>query len=67
VLLEQALKLGVGGEVDCLIGALAQGGEGDATVEGAEAFFFDDGVGGVGGVAIFGHVERVGQGVVLGL
>ncbi len=67
VLLQEGFKLRVGGEVHSLVCALAEGGEGDAAVEGAEAFFSDDGVGGVGGVAVFGNVEGVGHGVVLGL
>lgn len=61
VLLEEGFELRVGGEVDGLVGALAKGGQGDAAVEGAEAFFFDDGVGGVGGVAVFGDIEGVGH------
>lgn len=64
---EPALKVRVGGKVDGLVGALAQGGEGDAAVEGAEPFLLDDGVEGVGGVAVLGDVERVGHGVALRL
>ena len=67
VLLQEGFELRVGGEVDGLIRTLAQGCEGDAAVEGAEAFFFDDGVGGMRGVAVFGDVEGVSHGVVLGL
>ena len=67
ILLQKGFELRVGGEVDGLICALAEGGERDAAVEGAKAFFFDHGVGGVRGVAVFGDVEGVGHGVVLGL
>lgn len=59
--------MAVGPEVDGLVGALAEGGEGDAAVEGAESFFFNHRVARVRGVAVFGDVERVGHGVVLGL
>ncbi len=59
VLLQEGFELRVGREVDGLVGALAEGGQGDAAVKGAEAFFFDDGVGGVGGVAVFWDVERI--------
>lgn len=65
--LEPGFQTGVGGEVDGLVGALAEGGEGDPAVECAGAFFFDDEVGGVCGVAVFGDVEGVGHAVVLGL
>ena len=65
--LEIEFEVGVCGEVYGLVGSLAESGEGDAAVEGRWAFFFDHGVEGVGGVAIFGNVERVGHAVVLGL
>ena len=67
VLLEEGFELGVGGEVDGLVRALAEGGEGDTTVEGAQAFFFDDSVSGVRSVAVFWDIKRVSHGVVLGL
>ena len=50
-----------------MVGTLAEGGEGDAAVERAGAFFFDDEVGGVCGVAIFRDIERIGHAVVLRL
>ena len=65
--LQELFELRVGGEIDGLVCALAEGGQGDATVEGAGPFFAQDGVAGVRGVAVFGHVERVCHGVVLGL
>jgi hypothetical protein len=48
-----------------LVGALPQGGKRDAAVERAGAFFPDDSVQAVRRVAVLGHVERVGHGVVL--
>lgn len=66
-LLEVLLHIGVGSEVDSLVGTLAEGGEGDTTVECGEAFLADDGVRGVGSVAVTGNVEGIGHGMVLGL
>ena len=65
--LKQLFEFGVGAEVHGLVCSLAEGGEGDAAVYGADAFFFQDGEHGVGGVAVFGYVEGVGHGMVLGL
>lgn len=64
---QRLLEVRVGGEVDGLVAALAQGGEGDAAVEGADALLLDHGVGGVRRVAVLGDVERVRHAVVLGL
>ena len=61
VLLQEAFELGIGGEVDSLVRALPEGGKGDAAVEGTDAFFFDDGIGSVGGITIFWDVEGVGH------
>ena len=66
-LLEPILEVGVGGEVDGLVGALAEGGQGDTTVQGTETFLLNDGEESVAGVAVLGNVERVGHGVVLSL
>lgn len=65
--LQPGFELAVGGEIDGLIGALTQGGQRYAPVERAEPFFLDDRIESVCGVAVFGDVERVGHGVVLGL
>lgn len=65
--LQPLLEFGVGGEIDGLVGALAEGGQGDAAVEGADAFFVQDGEEAVHCVAVFGDVERVRERVVLGL
>lgn len=65
--LQAVLEVRVGGEVDGLVGALAQGGQRHAAVEGAHAFFFEHRVQGVCGVAVFRDVERVGHAVVLRL
>lgn len=66
-LLEPLLEVGVGGKVDGLVRALAEGREGDAAVEGAEALLLDDGVEGVRGVSVLGNIHGVRHGVVLGL
>jgi hypothetical protein len=58
-ILQPGLQLRVRGEIDGLVGALAERGEGDAAVQCPNAFFFDDGEESVYGVAVFGHVERV--------
>ena len=65
--LQQRLELRVSGEVDCLISPLAERGQGDAAVEGAWPFFAENGEQAVYGIAVFGHVERVGEAVILGL
>ncbi len=65
--LQAVLEVRVGGEVDRLVGPLAQGGQRHAAVEGAHAFFLEYGVQGVCGVAVFRDVERVGHAVVLRL
>jgi len=65
--LELGAEFRVGSEVHGLVGALAESSEGDTAVESADAFFADDGVEGVGGVAVLWDVEGVGHGVVLGL
>ena len=67
VFLQESAKFGVGCEIDGLIGALTERRQGYTTVECSETFFFDDGVEGVCGVAVFRDVERIGHGVVLGL
>ena len=66
-ILQPLFQLGVGGEIDCLVGTLAEGSEGHAAVEGADAFFFQNGEESVHGIAVLGNVEGVGEGVVLGL
>ena len=65
--LQPLLEFGVGGEVDGLVCALTEGGEGHAAVQGADTFFAEDGEEAVHGVAVFGDVERIGEGVVLRL
>lgn len=65
--LEPLLEVGVGSEVDGLVGTLAESSETDTAVEGAEAFLLDDGVESVSSVAVLGDVHWVGHGVVLGL
>ena len=64
---QERFEVFVGGEVDGLVCALAEGGEAHAAVEGPHAFFPHHHVEGVGGVAVFGDVEWVGHGVVLAL
>jgi hypothetical protein len=66
-ILQPGLQLRVRGEIDGLVGALAERGEGNAAVECADAFFPDDGEESVHGVAVFGHVEWIRERVVLGL
>ena len=66
-ILEPLFQLGVGGEIDRLVRALAEGRERHPAVQRPGAFFLEHGVGGVRRVAVFGDVERVGHAVVLGL
>ena len=65
--LQHGLELRVGGEVDGLVGALAEGRERHAAIQGSDPFFLDHGVERMRGVAVLRNVERVGHGVVLGL
>lgn len=64
---EGLLEVGVGGEVDGLVGALAQGSETNTAVQRADALLLDDRIQRVRGVAVLGDVERVRQAVVLRL
>lgn len=66
-LLEVLLHVGVCSEVDGLVGTLAEGGEGDTTVESGEALLADDGVRSVSSVTVTRDVERIGHGVMLSL
>lgn len=66
-LLQLGLELSVRGEVGGLVGTLAQGCEGDTTVQGAETLLLDHGEEGVGGAAVLGGVEGIGKTVMLGL
>lgn len=66
-ILEPLLQLGVSGEIDRLVRALAERRERHPAVQRPNAFFLEDGIGGVRRVAVFGDVERVGHAVVLGL
>ena len=65
--LEELFEFSIRGEVDRLVGALAEGREGHTPVEGADPFFAEDGEHGVCGVAVFRDVEGVTERVVLGL
>ena len=66
-ILQPGFEHGVQGEVDGLVGPLAQGSEGDAAIQRGRTFFLEDGVERMCGVSIFGNIERVGHAVVLGL
>jgi hypothetical protein len=44
-----------------LVGGLSQSGQGHPSVQGHEPFFPDDGEGSMGGIAVAGNVEGVGQ------
>lgn len=65
--LQSSLQFRVCGEVGGLVGSLSEGGQGDTAVEDAEAFFLDNGEERVGGAAVLGGVQGIGQTVVLGL
>lgn len=67
VLVQPLLEVGVGSEVHGLVAALSERGERDTSVERTEPLLFDDGVESVGGVAVLGHIEGIGHGVVLRL
>lgn len=67
IVLKPLLEVAVGSEVDSLVGTLTQRGQTNTSIQRAEAFLPHDGVQGMRGIAIFGNIERISHGVVLGL
>ncbi len=65
--MRELLQLLVRREVGPLVRRLPKSGEGDSAVERASTFFSNDGIDGVGCVAVPWHFERVGERVGLGL
>jgi hypothetical protein len=65
--LQCRFEFGVSCEVGGLVCALSQCCERYAAIQGTETFFADDGEESVRCAAVFGCVERIGEGVVLGL
>jgi hypothetical protein len=55
----ELFELLVRGEIDTLIGRLAQGRQGDAAVEGRDAFFADNGERGVRGVSVARYIVGI--------
>lgn len=50
-----------------MVGGLTESGEGDSTVESSGTFLSKNEIQSVGGISIFGNVERVGHRVHLSL
>src|SRR5579859_7522865 len=67
VLFSPFLECLVSCKVDCLIGSLSYSGESNTAIQSAESFFFDHSICSMCGVAVLGHIERIGHRVVLGL